>query len=160
MVTGTTAAPITYTWTSSDGSFSTTTTDPTVQVTSGNGTVKYFVTATDANGCSSATPGVDSLFGIGEQTLVVPNLITPNADNHNDCFIVKDVNGVGILPGSVFNLYNRWGEPVYRDNDLRSGDFCGSDLADGMYYYHIETGCGDKEIKGWLHIISNEASTK
>ncbi|MBX9852911.1 MAG: gliding motility-associated C-terminal domain-containing protein, partial [Cytophagaceae bacterium] len=148
-----------YTWASSDNSFNVTNNSATVSVTPAEGTISYFVVVSDANGCTSPIDTA-KVTGIGPQSLVVPNLITPNGDKHNDCFIIKDANNLDILPGSTFEMYNRWGQAVYKDDDLRSGDFCGASLADGMYYYLIKSGCGDKEYKGWLHIISNEASNK
>ena len=148
-----------YTWASSDNSFNVTNNSATVSVTPAEGTISYFVVVSDANGCTSPIDTA-KVTGIGPQTLIVPNLITPNGDKHNDCFIIKDANNLDILPGSTFEMYNRWGQAVYKDDDLRSGDFCGASLADGMYYYLIKSGCGDKEYKGWLHIISNEASNK
>jgi gliding motility-associated-like protein len=93
-----------------------------------------------------------------KQNLMVPNLITPNNDNKNECFIIKDVNNFDILPGSSLEVYNRWGEAVFKaSNYSNQQPWCGGSLTDGVYYYHIKTGCGEQVIKGWIEILSNEA---
>jgi gliding motility-associated-like protein len=122
------------------------------------GWIYYYVEAKDNQGCISDHMAQDSVYAVNNQSLIMPNLITPNGDGHNDCVLIKDENGSEILPGSVFNIYNRWGDPVYRINNYKNGDFCGSILSDGIYYYFIKTGCGADEYKGWIQIISNTES--
>jgi gliding motility-associated-like protein len=84
--------------------------------------------------------------------------MTPNGDGLNDCLLIHDLNNNDILPGASMEVYNRWGETVHKaENYSNLHPWCGSSLRDGMYYYHIKTGCAKENIKGWLQIISNEA---
>jgi len=155
-VTGSTASPFTFTWTSSDGTVTTTTTNSDISVTPfKNGWTSYLVTVTDATGCSTNVPGMDSIFTTSQDKLLVPSLVTPNGDGKNDCLIIRDENQYDIIPGSQFDLFNRWGEQVYKNTYYKNGDFCGNHLPDGVYYYYIKTSCDNKELKGWLQIISN-----
>ncbi|MFN3404255.1 MAG: sugar-binding protein [Cytophagaceae bacterium] len=157
-ISGSTAAPFTYTWTDSDGNIVSQSENSTITVNSSkDGWNIYKVVVRDANGCTSdiAEAGI---FAITQQALVVPNLITPNGDDKNDCLIIRDINSYDIIPGGKFNLYNRWGQAVYKSEFYKNGDFCGADLADGVYYYNLKTSCDGREIKGWLHIISGDAS--
>jgi gliding motility-associated-like protein len=82
-------------------------------------------------------------------------LVTPNGDGKNDCLVIRDENLYDIIPGSQFDLFNRWGDQVYKNTFYKNGDFCGNNLPDGVYYYYLKTSCENKEIKGWLQIISN-----
>jgi len=112
----------------------------------------YYVTAVGKNSC----PGIDTVkvYTINNQQLKIPNLITPNNDNHNDVFLIKDEQGLDLLPGSFLEVYNRWGERVYSTENY-SNDWGATNLADGMYYYYLKTGCGKVEWKSWVEIMSS-----
>lgn len=76
-------------------------------------------------------------------TVVVPNFITPNADNINDEFILRNVGDYEDL--SQVTIFNRWGdrvwqsEPLYdNSNPWRGTNQNGAKLADGVYFYVIE----------------------
>jgi gliding motility-associated-like protein len=117
----------------------------------------FFVTLVDHHGCVGLSDTIE-VKAYDKQNLMVPNLITPNNDNKNECFIIKDVNNFDILPGSSLEVYNRWGEAVFKaSNYSNQQPWCGGSLTDGVYYYHIKTGCGEQVIKGWIEILSNEA---
>lgn len=69
----------------------------------------------------------------------VPNIITPNGDNVNDCFSIMK----GEKLSACFNLqiFNRWGSKVYETgnkyecwNGKSDGD---KPLPDGTYFYII-----------------------
>ena len=76
-------------------------------------------------------------------TVVVPNFITPNADNVNDEFIIQNIDDYEDL--SQVTIFNRWGdrvwqsEPLYdNSNPWRGTNQNGTKLADGVYFYTIE----------------------
>ena len=76
-------------------------------------------------------------------TVVVPNFITPNADNVNDEFILQNIDDYEDF--SQVTIYNRWGdrvwqsEPLYdNSNPWRGTNQNGTKLADGVYFYTIE----------------------
>jgi gliding motility-associated-like protein len=76
-------------------------------------------------------------------TVVVPNFITPNADNINDEFIIQNVDDYQDL--SQVTIYNRWGDRVWQSEPLydnsspwRGTNQNGTNLADGVYFYTIE----------------------
>jgi gliding motility-associated-like protein len=52
---------------------------------------------------------------VGSQVLISNNLITPNHDGMNEKLIVTDINtNQAILPGSTLEIYNRWGEKIFK----------------------------------------------
>jgi len=76
-------------------------------------------------------------------TVVVPNFITPNADNINDEFIIQNIDDYEDL--SQVTIYNRWGDRVWQSEPLydnsspwRGTNQNGTKLADGVYFYTIE----------------------
>ena len=68
----------------------------------------------------------------------VPNSFSPNGDGNNDTW---DVTGLNNYPGSIINLYDRWGQQVLR----KTGDYSwdgtsektGQQSPIGTYYYVI-----------------------
>jgi parallel beta-helix repeat protein len=123
-----------------------------VTVSPNNSSNTYYVTAVGQNRC----PGIDTIkvYTINNQQLKIPNLITPNNDNHNDLFLIKDEHGLDLLPGSFLEVYNRWGERVFSSENY-ANDWGANNLADGMYYYYLKTGCGKVEWKSWVEIMSS-----
>lgn len=47
----------------------------------------------------------------------VPNIISPNEDGMNDCFMVEIVNGDYTCGNYHLRIYNRWGELVYEHDE-------------------------------------------
>jgi gliding motility-associated-like protein len=86
----------------------------------------------------------------------IPNAFTPNNDNLNDCFSVKNWPFV-----SSFELciYNRWGQLVFKTNNILecwNGEFKRQPQPTGTYVYTIKTNtstCGDIVNKGTVTII-------
>lgn len=79
--------------------------------------------------------------------LFIPNLITPNGDGKNDFF---EITGLG--KGFNFEVYNRWGDRVYKKFDYRN-EWDGEGLSDGIYYFQITDPYQETEYKGWVEII-------
>jgi gliding motility-associated-like protein len=91
----------------------------------------------------------------------VPSAFTPNHDGHNDLFYPM---GRGIKTIDHFNVYDRWGRPVYsRDNmpinDATTGwdgTYAGHDMPPDAYVYIMEITCDTGEtfqLKGTVVLI-------
>jgi gliding motility-associated-like protein len=102
----------------------------------------YWVTA--SNPCAVE---VSDTVRITKIDLFIPNLITPNNDEHNDTFVIKGLkNSSGNL-----EIYNEMGASVYRNNQYNNS-WSGETLSEGTYYYLFNyPSCGD--IKGWVHVL-------
>jgi hypothetical protein len=78
-------------------------------------------------------------------TIRVPNVITINEDGMNDSFVIEASDPIKL------ELYNRWGELVFKDDDYQN-NWTASSLSAGIYYYNIyvenQTTC-----KGWIHVV-------
>lgn len=88
----------------------------------------------------------------------VPNTFTPNNNNINDTFIA-----VGSCPTSEvsMSIYNRWGECIFKSNDLNTGwtgEFRDLPCPEGVYLYQINLKYvdGTSELKkGKVMLIRN-----
>ena len=70
--------------------------------------------------------------------LYSPNAFSPDGDGINDFF---KVSGQGMID-FVIQIYNRWGQMVYKSTDLSQGwdgTFKGKNLPTGSYVYKIKT---------------------
>jgi hypothetical protein len=146
----------TFNWSAANG-YNVTTASNKNTVTPNENFIRYYVYVTDNNkiGCRTGLDSVD-IHSIGKQDLVITNLVTPNDDNKNDLFIIRDVNtGKDLIKdGSKLTVTNRWGDKVFTAKDYEN-NWKAEELSDGMYYYYLETGCGKEEYKGWVQILGN-----
>ena len=65
---------------------------------------------------------------IVNDSLIFPNIITPNGDGFNDNFVIKGLED-GAYPVNRFVVYNRWGKKVYDTDNYVNGEFDGKFLA-------------------------------
>lgn len=74
-----------------------------------------------------------------EIALFFPNSFTPNGDGINDIFMPK---GFGVeLSSYSFMIFNRWGELVFKTNNISSGwdgSYNGETLPTGVYPWRID----------------------
>ncbi|NIJ54105.1 T9SS type B sorting domain-containing protein [Dyadobacter arcticus] len=80
-----------------------------------------------------------------------PNVITPNADGKNDCFVFQE------LPQDQcddrfkdITIFNRWGKQVYYSK-IRPNDWCPTNISGGYYYYLIQY--TRRSYKGGLTVL-------
>lgn len=97
------------------------------------------------------------LAGCGEQTaartvalrscLVVPNVVTANADGRNDRFAIQALRG----EGWSLDVYNRWGRAVYQTANYHND--WGAGAAAGMYYVLLRRPATGFQYKGWVEVL-------
>lgn len=106
------------------------------------GTYSIELELTDEFGCTYGVTQVEELeseFDLAN--FYIPNVITPNRDGDNE---ILQFNGVANeCLRYELSIFNRWGKRVYvqrHDKEPFAGeDENGDPLADGMYYYTLET---------------------
>jgi len=83
--------------------------------------------------------------------IFIPNVITPNGDGLNDRLVIP---GLDKYPGSLLDIYNRWGNQVYHSG-YYSNNWEGNGLAEGTYYYilQVKKPEGIKVYKGWVQLL-------
>jgi gliding motility-associated-like protein len=94
--------------------------------------------------------GLPSLIITGArfQDAYFPNIITPNEDNLNDNFVLKNVDS------SEFELqiFNRWGTLVYEAKSYHN-DWNARNNSAGLYYYLLRNSETGTTYKGWVEVI-------
>lgn len=63
--------------------------------------------------------------------IVVPNMLSPNGDGYNDCWMLPNFEQYGTVQVQIFTAKS---QRVYSSVDYHN-DFCGDDLPDGNYFY-------------------------
>ena len=115
---------------------------------------EYTLTVSDANGCET-----EAFFEI-EQQLIIPTVITPNNDSHNDTW---DIVNLETFEDVKINIFNRWGDLIYnyegtgqnyRENEsIRwDGTWKGKKAPLTSYVYILNLG-DSREEKGVVTII-------
>jgi gliding motility-associated-like protein len=117
----------------------------------------YSITVTDQNGC---TAQLTVNLNCVEDTIIIPQLVTPNNDGKNDVWAVDLSN----YPSNQVKIFNRWGNLVYsaapytQPWDGRVGDNIPLSLGNGYlpvgtYFYVIDLlGDGTQIFKGYLEL--------
>ncbi|MCC7297804.1 MAG: PKD domain-containing protein [Bacteroidia bacterium] len=115
-------------------------------------TTMFYLKVTDGNGCSE----FDSvLVRVTEPLFIrIPNMITPNGDNKNDQWDLREVPNIEI--GKI-SLFNSVGELVYELNGGYDHTWVGTStdgqpLIRGNYLYIIEIPTEKEPFRGFLHI--------
>ncbi|MBL7745643.1 MAG: PKD domain-containing protein [Chitinophagaceae bacterium] len=109
----------------------------------------YLLTVTARGGCKQT----DEIFVKVLKMPVIPNIFSPNGDGIHDRWEIKYLES---YPGSVVQIYNRYGQMVQRFVNYNSswdGKINGKDAPIGTYYYVIDPKNGRKPITGFVDII-------
>ena len=91
--------------------------------------------------------------------IIVYSQFSPNGDGVNDNFVVEPI---GNYPDNTLEIYNRWGNIVYKMNSYNN-DWNGisngrvivndsENLPEGTYYYKLDLGDGSFPKTGWLYL--------
>lgn len=139
-----------FQWDFGDGETDTTNFSNTTHTYAQWGDYNVTLSITTPSGCSSEITHLVTV----EQDLRFPNIITPNGDQVNDVFAIENLN-TNINPEdpdeyrtNKLVIFDRWGNIVYnaknydtfaRDGQIELGTqyFDGTNLSDGVYYYHF-----------------------
>jgi gliding motility-associated-like protein len=109
----------------------------------------YTLQVTNENGCSDTA----SIRMIVTESIIIPDAITPNNDGYNDIWRIDLIEE---FPQSVVEVYNRWGQLVFRSvgyTEKFNGTHNGKDLPVGTYYYVIDLGADMPKYTGPITIM-------
>lgn len=83
-----------------------------------------------------------------EHALVIANIFTPNGDKRNDTFRIPKLE---LYPENELTIFNRYGKQVFQQKNY-TGNWSGSDLGNGVYYYQLFLKRLNTYHKGWGQI--------
>ncbi|MBS1559060.1 MAG: gliding motility-associated C-terminal domain-containing protein [Bacteroidetes bacterium] len=109
---------------------------------------KVVLTTSLGQGAYYSSYAVDSVFTESISDLFIPNVFTPNGDNLNEKFVIKDIH----FGWWSLTVVNRWGKQVFYSNDYRN-TWDGKDLDTGVYYYELQHRCSEIKYKGSVTIL-------
>lgn len=115
---------------------------------------EYLITVTDNLGCTSTQPINISISLVPK----IPNLFSPNGDDHNDFFdVVVPEKFRPLITVETFKIYNRWGNLLY-DNETPAagwdGNLYNGDEAPAEVYTYVVKVAGVAEVfKGTVTLI-------
>lgn len=106
----------TYTWTpGTNGLYPLSGNSPTLLLVQDE---TYFVTGTDANGCSSTASITIKGYNGNCREYYFPNAFTPDANGRNDAFRIKTYD----TPRSFdMRIFNRWGQEIFHSKNISKG---------------------------------------
>ena len=99
-------------------------------------TSTYYLTVTDAAQTCSDTFSL-TVYVNPAKDLYIPNAFTPNGDGVNDLY---QVYARGVVKFFEIMIFDRWGEMIYRTNDMGTGwdgTYKGTKVEGGEYVYHV-----------------------
>lgn len=73
---------------------------------------------TNSDGCTDLSCG--TVVVSDEFSIFVPNCFTPNADGRNELF-KPSIRGESLIQTYEFQIFNRWGDVLFKTNDLNDG---------------------------------------
>ena len=99
----------------------------------------YYAASTDGECESSQRLPVTVTLEVCE--IIIPEAFSPNGDDINDEFVIENI--ASEYPSFRLEIYNRWGEPVYKggastpewDGTSTEGSFGSGVLPAGVYFY-------------------------
>lgn len=94
----------------------------------------YTYTVKDSTGCTESVTVHVAVYRDGP---FIPNAFSPNEDERNDVFKVYAYGVVNFR----LDIFNRWGQIIYSDNDIYrgwNGKSDGKDAPQGIYVYRTE----------------------
>ncbi|HTA26835.1 MAG TPA: gliding motility-associated C-terminal domain-containing protein [Bacteroidia bacterium] len=136
---------ITYSWSPATGLSCTNCPNPVATPTI---TTTYTVTGTDSGGCEAEV--VFTIF-VQDQTIIIPNVITPNNAGSLGLDNVFFITNLNYYPNSKLTIYDRWGKQIYTNSNYLN-DWNGGGQSDGVYYYTLILQNG-KKYQGFYQLI-------
>jgi len=102
-------------------------------------TTQYYVTVTDANGCS-ATDSVIIYVNLSCNSIFVPDAFSPNGDGINDVFSPM-AETPACVESMTFDIYDRWGNKIFESYSLNSawdGNYKGKTMDNAIFVYSLQ----------------------
>ena len=116
----------------------------------------YTVFLTNENGCSTTDTVI--VYVNNKRRIYIPNAFTPDGDGINDKLLIY--GGVGVEEVEKFQIFSRWGELVFEENNFQPNDetrgwngvFNGKKMNTGVFIFYAKI----KYINGETEVIKGD----
>lgn len=142
-----------YYWDFGNGDTSILASPPSITYDSG-GVYTVSLVISDALGCTDTA--YYEIFVIGEGSIIVPNIFTPNGDGINDLFRVR----AEFIESFDLQIFNRWGNKIAEFEQLKAGwdgrTQSGLEASPGVYFYVIKAygyDGGEFDLSGHVRLV-------
>jgi gliding motility-associated-like protein len=113
----------------------------------------YSAIVRDVNGCPVPVEVTIGFTG-SNNCIEINEIITPNADGHNDTWKIKNID---LFPNAEVFVFNRWGKLVFHSRNISAdewdGTFKGKALPTDSYHYILHLNDGSEPRSGVVSII-------
>tara|TARA_B100000809_G_C15140146_1_gene532760 strand:+ start:8846 stop:11380 length:2535 start_codon:yes stop_codon:yes gene_type:complete len=124
-----------YTWNFGNGDTSSLFLPPNITYENTGTYIVALIVSDPTTGCLSSDQVIIEV--IGELSIIIPTIFTPNDDGINDVFNAVLENSESYS----MEIFNRWGSSIFETNSVEigwDGKKNGSKVAEGTYYYIIK----------------------
>lgn len=108
----------------------------------------YTVTVYVADSCEYSRADFELIKVLPPCTVMIPNVITPNGDNANEFFKIKNIEH---HPNTSLTIFDRWGNKIYENNNYNN-EWKADGVADGTYFYIVDVP-EDKKYSGFITVF-------
>ncbi len=110
----------------------------------GSYTVSVFV----GDSCGYSGSDFELINVLPPCVVTIPNVFTPNGDNANEFFKIKNIEH---HPNTSLTIFDRWGKKIYENNDYNN-EWKAEGVADGTYFYIVDVP-EDKKYTGFVTVF-------
>ncbi len=103
----------------------------------------YYVSVTDANGCTAKDSVMVQVLKTCDGDIWLPNAFTPNGDESNDLFRVRSLGFIDLIS---FRIFGRWGNLIFETDDINQGwdgKYKGEFVNPEVYVWSVRARCSD-----------------
>ena len=112
---------------------------------------EYTVKITKTDSCGYQTSDFQIITVLPPCSVEIPNIITPNGDNANDFFKIKNIE---YHPNTNVVIFDRWGKKVY-ENTNYNNEWKADGVSDGTFFYIISVP-DDKKYNGFITVFNGK----
>jgi gliding motility-associated-like protein len=121
---------------------------PSVTYNSPEAEGTYTVTVYVADSCNYSRADFELIRVLPACNVIIPNVITPNGDNANEYFKIKNIEH---HPNTSLTIFDRWGNKIY-ENSNYNNEWKAEGVVDGTYFYIVDVP-EDKKYSGFITVF-------
>ncbi|MCF8423188.1 MAG: gliding motility-associated C-terminal domain-containing protein [Bacteroidia bacterium] len=111
----------------------------------------YPIAITVTDSCGYEQTDIQLITVLPPCQVVIPNVITPNGDNANEFFVIKNIE---YHPNTIVTIYDRWGKKIYENPNYKN-EWKAEGVSDGTFFYIVEVP-DDKKYNGFVTVFKGK----